>query len=373
MVSIFPAHADLCRRGQRGASAASGADSGEAGRDHRNPGTCEAAQSFRISGVVKSGNTPIPGVTVTAANTLTGKKAITSTGLDGSYSLELAARGRYVVRAEMTSFAPATQEVVLNAGTPNQQANFSIVLLSRAPKPEQQPSGLPGLPGNGTMARSGRGTQQLSVTVDESALSAAGSAYSNGEQPSLGALSGLAGSADATNQSVTAGGQLGTMPGFLGGARTSEELRERMQDMRDQRSGFGGGGRPGGILGGFSDGPSVMRGRGFDINKPHGTFYYSSGNSLFDASPYSLNGPGTAPPGSSNRFGGLIGGPLHIPHVVKDDKTFFFGGYTGTRASNPYVAYSNVPTQDERSGNFGQVSSIVHLPRQPRSARRDSK
>src|ERR1035437_7812459 len=99
------------------------------------------SQSFHIHGIVKSGNTPLPGVTVTAANSLTGKKAVTSTEVDGSYSLELTNRGRYVVRAEMTAFASATQEVVLNASSPEQQANFSLVLLSRAPKLEQPAPG----------------------------------------------------------------------------------------------------------------------------------------------------------------------------------------------------------------------------------------
>ncbi len=317
----------------------------------------EQRQSFYISGVVKSGNTPIPGVTVTAANTLTGKKTITSTGVDGSYALELTARGRYVVRAEMTSFAPVTQEVILNASTPKQQANFSLVLLSRAPKPEQSPAGTPA---NGTLARTGRGPQQLNVIADESGLSAAGTG-DNGGEASLGSLAGLAGSADATNQSVTAGGQLGTLGGPFGGARTSEELRERMQEMRDQRNFAGGGPGPGGPPGGLgAGGPFVIRSHGFDVNKPHGTFYYSAGNSLFDAMPYSINGAsGVNPAGSSNRFGGLIGGPLNIPHVVKDDKTFFFGGYTGTRVNTPYVAYSNVPTLDERNGIF---STPVYCP-----------
>ena len=44
----------------------------------------------------------------------------------------------------------------------------------------------------------------------------------------------------------------------------------------------------------------------------------------------------------------LIGGPLKIPHIIDDNKTFVFGGYTGTRATSPYVAYSTVPTQAKR-------------------------
>ena len=68
-----------------------------------------------LSGVVKSGGMPLPGVTVSAANSLTGHKVVTSTGDDGSYALHLTANGRYVVRAEMAAFAAATHEVVINA------------------------------------------------------------------------------------------------------------------------------------------------------------------------------------------------------------------------------------------------------------------
>ncbi|MGA2961656.1 MAG: TonB-dependent receptor [Candidatus Korobacteraceae bacterium] len=306
--------------------------------------------NFHIRGIVKSGNSPLPGVTVTAANTLTGKKAVTSTEVDGSYLLELGGRGRYVVRAEMTAFAPATQEVVLNASSPEQQANFSLVLLSRAPKPEQPASGQS--TAAGALARDGRGTQRLGLSVDDSGLLAAGSAEagSSGEQPALGGLAGLANSPDATNQSVTFAGQLGNTQSFLGGIRTSDELRDRMQQLGAQGGGpFGQGPGVGSPLGAaLGGGPFATRRNRLDINQPHGTLYYSAGNSLFDASSYSLNGQGGNNPGyNSSRFGGLIGGPLKIPHIIENNKTFIFGGYTGTRATTPYIAYSTVPTQAE--------------------------
>src|SRR5271169_4848078 len=69
------------------------------------------AAGGNVSGIVKSGGMPLPGVTVSAANTLTGQKVVTSTGDDGSYALHLTANGRYVVRAEMAAFAATTHEV----------------------------------------------------------------------------------------------------------------------------------------------------------------------------------------------------------------------------------------------------------------------
>src|ERR1700758_226331 len=64
-----------------------------------------AAVTFLVRGVIKSGATPIPGATVTASNTLTGKKVSTASAIDGSFVLPLPARGRYVVKAEQAAFA----------------------------------------------------------------------------------------------------------------------------------------------------------------------------------------------------------------------------------------------------------------------------
>src|SRR6185437_4454679 len=80
------------------------------------PATASAAVTapqFLVRGVVKSGNTPLPGVQVTAANALFGKKVSATTGLDGSYTLLLPARGRYVIKTNLPGFAPATKEVLL--------------------------------------------------------------------------------------------------------------------------------------------------------------------------------------------------------------------------------------------------------------------
>ena len=60
-----------------------------------------APTSFEISGIVKSGKTPLPGVTVTAANTLTGKKYSVATALDGSYKFS-------GLRADATSCASSS-------------------------------------------------------------------------------------------------------------------------------------------------------------------------------------------------------------------------------------------------------------------------
>ena len=71
-----------------------------------------AAPTFSITGVVKSGNTPIPGATVTATNSSTQEKTATSTDTNGAYTLQVA-EGNIELRVDMPAFAPSTREIVL--------------------------------------------------------------------------------------------------------------------------------------------------------------------------------------------------------------------------------------------------------------------
>ncbi|MGA9800767.1 MAG: TonB-dependent receptor, partial [Terriglobales bacterium] len=132
--------------------------------------------------------------------------------------------------------------------------------------------------------------------------------------------------------------------------------------------GPGGGGGFGGGFGGFGGGggrggPMVLgggRGR-YDINRPHGSAYYSVDDAALDAAPYAL----TASPEEKasyirQRFGVSVGGPLNIPKIYNGgSKTFFFLNYNGARGSSPFDAFSFVPTVAERAGDFSGVSGIT--------------
>src|SRR5215472_16611257 len=92
----------------------------------------------KLHGAVKSGNTPLPGVTVTAQNTLTGKRYATTTDPAGAWSMTIPQNGRYVVRTQFAAFAQSSQEALLNAASHDQTVNFDLVLASRAAQQEQQ-------------------------------------------------------------------------------------------------------------------------------------------------------------------------------------------------------------------------------------------
>ena len=172
----------------------------------------------------------------------------------------------------------------------------------------------------------------------------------------------LANTADAGNESVSIAGTNGRSQDF---GQNIEDVRDRIEEMRARGDfgpggggGFGGPGGPGGGPGVFvMGGPGGGRGgmRGFNINRPHGAFFISTGNSIFNAAPYSLSGaPGEKPQYSSYRFGGTLGGPLP-KKLDKSQKTFFFLNVTGNISTQPYQAFSHVPTDLERSGDFSQT------------------
>lgn len=320
-------------------------------------GTAAAGQ-FEISGAVRSGKILLPGVTITAANSLTGKKVTTSTDVDGTFKLALTSRGKYVVRAELAGFGVVTNEAVINPTTPTQKIEMEMVLLSRVPKSEE---GVAAQVAQALGAATGRGGQQLSLSANQEG---AGAGNTGGESP-LPGMPSLGTSNDAANESVAVSGQMGNTQDF--GVRNMDDLRERIEEMR-ARGELPQGGGPGGGPGIFVMGPGGFGGRGgrggrggFNpnmLNRPHGMVFYSLGNSALDATPYSVNGKaGEKPDYGSGRFGFMVGGPLKIPHIYDaGTKTFFTGGYTGTRASTPYQVFSTVPTDAERAGNFAGVT-----------------
>jgi trimeric autotransporter adhesin len=308
-----------------------------------------------IVGVVKSGNMALPGVTVTATNTLTGQKTVAWTDVNGSYSLAVPADGRYVVRAQMAAFAAATGEALIKGDTRSSRIDLQMILQSRATQQGTQDQ-------QRVASAMSRGFQSLSVLQGEG-----GDQSGNGADqvvPSGMPIPGISSTIATESVAVSANNSI---PDFS--SMSSDEMRQRMQEFREQQGGqpgapgaSGGPGGPGGAGGfgggGFGRGGPFMMGGRFDINRPHGSLYYSIGDSALNATPYSLTGrPSTKPSYLQNRYGVVLGGPLNIPKIYNGGtKTFFFLNYNGTHNDNPYDAFSTVPTLAERAGNFSQTT-----------------
>jgi hypothetical protein len=320
--------------------------------------TPPAPASFEITGTVRAGKTPLPGVTVTASNSLTGKKFAVVTASNGTYTLSGLPRGRYVVKVEFMGFATLTQEVVLKPESPTGKFDAEMVLASR-----QQEQGLGNL---AALITAGRGFQSLALDTTLSALAGGGAANGfGGGQASGGDMPGLpmnGAGAEGPTESVSITGAQGRTQDF--GAGSEDDIQERIQEFRERAQREGGGlqGAPGGGggPGGLGGGPIMISRlpRNLNINQPHGMLYVSDDTAALDAKAYSLKGLAT-PRASYDlpRFGAFLGGPLNIPKIFNGgNKWFFFAGWNGNRGSTPYDAFSTVPTLAERAGDFSSAT-----------------
>jgi hypothetical protein len=331
---------------------------------------------------------PLPGVAITATNTLTGKKYATTTDVTGSFAMAIPRNGRYVVKAELAAFANETKEVLINAtsengGLPNQAADFTLQLASRVEQKEQQQQRAQGTTATALAGAIGRGMQSLSVTGGGSDLAdaSAGGANSGAQMPTLSGVGGESASAD----SVAVSGQMGQTNGLAN--LSEDDIRQRVEDAMARARQQGGanadvanavagmlggmmGGGGGGGRGGAGGGPGggAFRGRGgrggFNPTQPHGAIFYQGGNGALDATSFSLTGaPVVKPAYSSNRFGVTFAGSPFIPGLLKPStKQFVFFNLTGVRNSTPQNLYATVPTEAERSGDFSQLNTRIYDP-----------
>jgi hypothetical protein len=93
-------------------------------------------------------------------------------------------------------------------------------------------------------------------------------------------------------------------------------------------------------------------------NQIHGTAWEFFGNNSLDARDFFSPNTGEL---RYNQFGGSVGGPIVIPHVINGkNKLFFFGDYQGTRQrqSIPYTK-AGVPTALEAGSGYTNMSDIL--------------
>ena len=323
-----------------------------------------------IHGAVKSGNIPLPGVSITATNTLTGKKYSAATNATGAYSLTIPQNGRYVIKTELAAFASSTQEALLNATGRDRTVDFSLTLASRVQQQPEETAVLgAALAGNtgptSTRQYSGRGAQNLSLTGSAADLIGAASSAGAGDTT---ALPSLAGNADVSGESVAVAGQTGSTNPFAG-VNFGDGLNAGSPGGPGDasQSGGSGGGGPGGG-GGFGGGGRGFGGRGnfrnFNPNQPHGAIFWTGGPSTFNAENFSIRGQQVEQPSyDSNRFGATLIGAPYIPKILEHDtKDFLFLTLSGQHSSSPFDEYGTVPTTAERAGNFQGLTTQSGAP-----------
>lgn len=87
---------------------------------------------------------------------------------------------------------------------------------------------------------------------------------------------------------------------------------------------------------------------------------YYNGSRPFEAEPY-FTSPGTTITSTHfNQFGGTIGGPIYIPHLIHGrNKLFFFYAFEGYIGNSPSTTITSVPTAAERQGDFSALLGVT--------------
>jgi hypothetical protein len=305
-------------------------------------------------------------VTVTAQNTLSGKRFQTTTDINGAWAMDLPQNGRYVVRTQFAAFAPGAAEAVLNAASHDQTVSLQLVLASRAAQQAKHED-------QGTQdSHAVQAIRQL-VTNGVQNLSLMNSVATNTETQTGtsgvagAALPSIASNSDFGGDSVAISGQSGTVSPLAG--LDMDRIRDVMETIRAQNGGpggeaggnFGGGGGFGfgGGFGGFG-GPGGFGGggrgnfRGFNPGQPHGAIFWTGSNAALNAEPFSLRGQSQAQPASgTNRFGITFMSAPYLPGLTKPSgKDTMFLTLSGQRSSAPVNEYATVPTD----GSFGSYN-----------------
>ena len=330
-----------------------------------------AVSAWAQSGVVRSGGQPIPGAAVTAVQD--GKTLKTVTGADGRYAFAGIAPGGWTITVTMFGFAPQHHNVAVPSAS--REWNFDLRLAeSEAMKriaAFTQRAASPNANSLDTQIQSAMTSEETAAAPTVAAPAAngneaflVGGSLSPGLQanatpdaglgppggpfgPGMGMEAGAQGAANAPGFGGPAGGPGGGGPGGFGGPGGGPG------GFGGGRGGFGGGGRFGGPRGGGPPGGRRQFGNRRRPTQIHGLVFATLQNSALNAKPFSFTGQDIAQPAyAQTRYGFVLGGPLTIPKIVNDSKTFFFVSYFGTRARGPVAYVETVPTAAERAGNF---------------------
>jgi len=259
------------------------------------------AQASEHRGRVTFNGLPVPGATVTLKQE--SKTFGTVTDAQGVYGFADVADGSGTIAIEMLGFSTLQQPITIVAGTPASVWELKLLSLEEIRAQAHPATVHTELAAAPPPPKKDEPQKPAPVAQNQSASRNSGSPEAEDDE-SQRAADGLLINGSANNSSTSAFGLAGAFGNNRFGARR----------LYNTSLGF--------IL----------------------------GNSALDASPYSLAGQPTTKP-DYNRLTGVInfGGPLLIPHVLKNGP-FIFVGYQWTRNNSATTASALMPTALERSG-----------------------
>ncbi|HYR85988.1 MAG TPA: carboxypeptidase regulatory-like domain-containing protein [Terriglobia bacterium] len=284
---------------------------------------CCSAAAAEHRGFVKFGGLPVPGVAVTAMKGQ--QKLVAITDPQGVYAFPELPDGVWTIRVEMLGFAPIQQDITVAAGAAIAEWDLKMLPLEEihaevlrsptpAPAPAKSAGAQPAAP-----APSRAGFQRAEVNASSNSAAPAAEAATSGAFSNL--------SPEDLNQRA-ADGLLINGSVNNGAASPFAQIAAFGNNRRGSR-------------------PLYTGGIGVIVD-----------NSALNARSYSLTGQDTPKPSYNRLLGSVtLGGPLRIPHLIRNGPTFFFG-YQRTQNRSATTQTSRMPTVLERSGDLSAANTL---------------
>ncbi len=316
-----------------------------------------AAQTHRgsIRGtVINATGSPLAGVEVLLTRESTNETRTATSDADGAFSIALLAPGTYRVEAQSTGYKKHIQRVELEV---NQELRADIglevgtlaeevVVVENLAPLKKDSAALGTVIENRQVANlplDGRNFYELALLVPGAAPAAPGSA---GSVRGDFAFSVNGAREDSNNFLLDGVYNIDPKLNTFGVRPSVDAIREFETLTSTYDASFGR--NPGAQV-------NVVLKSG--TNGLHGSVFEFFRNGALDARNYFAPADQPAPKYQRNQFGFSLGGP-----VVRD-RTFFFVDYEGTRSREGITRTANVPTLQERAGDFSQ--SLFGVPVDP--------
>ena len=316
-----------------------------------------AAQTHRASvrGTVSDQTgAGVPRATVKLRNTDTDETRTATTGEEGEYVITSIPAGNYQIEVEANGFAKRVQQLVLLV---NEQRRHDVSLSVGSLHPYEIDAPFEALlkkenASLGTVIENrqvtglpldGRNFYELSLLVPGAVPPAQGSA---GSVRGDFAFSVNGAREDANNFLLDGVYNLDPKLNTFGVRPSIDAIREfeMLASTYDASFGRNPGAQVNVVL---NSGSNAFHGSAFEFHR----------NAATDARNFFAPASEPRPKYIRNQFGGSLGGP------IRHDQTFFFADYEGTRSREGITRITNVPTAQERVGNFSQ--SVFGVPLNP--------
>lgn len=303
-----------------------------------------------LGNVVDSSGGAIPGGAVTITETRTNTTRALTTDSAGRFVANLLQLGNYSVKVAAPGFQEAEKTGIVLEAQGSPEIDFTLVPATVSSKVTVEATPVEVQTTNASLNQVVHSDQVADLPLNgrnfvELATIAPG--VSSGDQP--GDFFGGGSSSETSIRgtfSLSVGGSRENRTDWLYDGVDNEELTsggigvvpsiDALQEFNVLTSNYS-------IEYGTRAGPTVLLISKSGTNEFHGTLFDFLRNTALNASSYfsPIN-----PEYIRNQFGGSVGGP------IKKDKTFFFFDYQGTKNIQGIPSLTQVPTADERAGNF---------------------